>query len=90
MQFEAVHSLKLTSLSTSRKTPLDEMNSSLDILITTPHVFRVHSVLNTILYAFFFRTLLCSKKNTAVLVVPLIVPFLVSSTALCLYLTALL
>jgi hypothetical protein len=80
----------LTSLPIGRKTPLDEMNLEFRHFDHYPHVFRVHSVLNTVLYAFFLRKPICSKKNTAVLVVPLIVSFMVSSTALCFYLTTLL
>jgi hypothetical protein len=55
-----------------------------------PERISVHGVLHTVLHAFFLRTLVCSEKNTAVLVVPSIVLFMVFSTALCLHSTALL
>jgi hypothetical protein len=75
----------ITSLPASRKTPHAEKIPTSYILITTALVYGIYSVLGTILYVFLLRTLDCSKKNTTVLIVLSIVPFIVSSTASCLY-----
>jgi hypothetical protein len=80
---------ELTSLPISRKTPFNEMDLEFRHLDHYPARNQVFSVLDTILHAFPLQTPICSGRNTAVLVVPLIVPFMVSSTALCLHLTAL-